>query len=175
MRPKFLTKLILVVLALAAGGVVRAQDRQVVYLRGQDGHGRAFDLQHTRGQVVALTFASRYTRDEADKVHNALLNHSADGDLVVVNVVDFMGIPGMFHGYARRKAAEHDQVGKIIHVVDEDGQLRRDFQVDPGKRVDIFVIDREGALRGRFTGAVQVDDAIRLVDQLRTSTAQLTR
>ena len=145
---------------------------QVVWLRAQDGHGRMFDLERVRGQVVAITFASRYTRDEADKIHHALLNHAAYGDMVVVNVVDFVGIPGMFHGYARRKAAEHDLEGRIYHVLDEQGELRRAFQTDPGKRVDILVLDREGALRGRFVGERQLEDALRLVDQLRTSTAR---
>jgi hypothetical protein len=160
-------------LALATGGRVHADGHEVVWLRAQDGHGRPFDLQRVRGQVVALTFASRYTRDEADRVHAALLNHAAEGDMVVVNVVDLMGIPGIFHGYARRKAAEHDREGRIIHVVDEEGELRRNFQVDPRKRVDILVLDREGTLRGRFAGAGQLEDAIRLVDQLRVSSAQL--
>src|SRR5262249_48634180 len=97
----------------------------VVSLRAQDGHGRVFDLTSLRGRVVAVTFASRYTRDEADRVHAGLLEHAAQGDMLVVNVVDLMGVPGLFHSYARRKAAEHDQAGRIVHVIDEHGDLRR--------------------------------------------------
>jgi hypothetical protein len=144
--------------------------REVVCLRAQDGHGRAFDLDQYRGHVVAITFASRYTRDEADRVNHLLAEHAAEGDLLVVNVVDLMGVPGLFHGYARRKAAEHDQAGRILHVIDEHGELRRNFGADPGKRVDILVVDRDGTLRGRFIGA-QAEEARRLVDQLRAGQA----
>jgi hypothetical protein len=152
-----------------------AQEGQTIAFTAQDGHGRAFQLEHMRGQVVAITFASRYTREEADRIHQQLLGHAAAGDMVVVNVVDLMGVPGIFHGYARRKAAEHDKEGRIVHIIDEHGELRARFQADPRQRVDIMVVDREGQLRGRFTGAAQLEDAIRLVDQLRTSTAQLAR
>jgi hypothetical protein len=152
-------------------GVVRADEAKLVTLHALDAHGHPFDIESTRGQVVALTFASRYTREEADRVNQALLGHAAQGDLIVVSVVDLMGIPGIFHGYARRKAAEHDQAGRVYHVVDENGELRRAFAADPGKRVDILVIDRAGALRGRFTGQRELDGALRLVDELRDSTA----
>lgn len=145
---------------------------ELVSFHAQDGRGRAFQLERMRGQVVAITFASRYTREEADRIHRELLAHVAVGELVVVNVVDLMGIPGIFHGYARRKAAEHDRPGSIVHVIDEHGELRGRFRADPGKRVDIIVVDREGQLRGRFAGAAQLDGALRLVDQLRTSSAQ---
>jgi hypothetical protein len=89
----------------------------------------------------------------------------------VVSIVDLVGVPSLFHGYARRKVAEHDQEGRIRHLIDEQGRLRRAFQVQPDKRVDILVIDRGGALRGRYTGRQQLDEAIRLIDQLRASHA----
>jgi hypothetical protein len=169
-------KLMVMLLGLSLAAVpVRAdgQEGQLVSFQAQDGHGRAFQLERMRGQVVAITFASRYTREEADRVHQQLLGHAAGGDMVVVNVVDLMGVPGIFHGYARRKAAEHDKEGRIVHVIDEQGALRTRFQTDPRQRVDIIVVDREGQLRGHFAGASQVEDALRLVDQLRTSSAQL--
>lgn len=166
--------LVVLVAALSASGAAFGGEasRQVVALRGHDGRGNQFDLSSVRGQVVAVTFASRFTRSEADRVNNALMSHAAEGDMMVINVVDFGGIPSLFHGYARRKAAEHDLPGKIYHLADESGDIRRQFQVDPGKRVDILIIDREGSLRGRFTGSGQIEDAVRLVNQLRTSTAQ---
>jgi hypothetical protein len=61
----------------------------------------------------------------------------------------------------------------VHHVVDESGLLRRLFRVEPNKRVDIFVIDRDGALRGRYSGEKQLEEAVRLVDELRDSTASL--
>lgn len=167
-----LASALVALLAVSGAQAVRGDERRddrFVALRAEDAHGRPFDLERTRGQVVALTFASRYTREEADRVHAALLSHAA-GDVLVVNVVDFMGIPGLFRGYARRKTAEHDGAN-VIHLVDESGQLRRLFGADPGHRVDILVIDRMGQLRGRFAGQTQLEEAVRLVDQLRTSTA----
>jgi hypothetical protein len=163
---------LLLILALVAPLHATAQE---IAFTAQDGHGRAFQMERMRGQVVAITFASRYTREEADRIHTVLLAHAAVGDMVVVNVVDLMGVPGIFHGYARRKAAEHDREGRIVHVIDEHGDLRTRFQADPRQRVDIIVVDKEGQLRGRFCGAGQIEDALRLVDQLRTQSAQLNR
>ena len=156
---------------LFASPVLADGPSAVVTLRAHDGHGRPFDLSQLRGEVVAITFASRYTREEADRVHNQLVNHTARGDMLVVNVVDLMGVPSWFHGYARRKAAEHDREGRILHVIDEGGELRRAFQADPGKRVDILVIDRDGHLRGRFVGTAQLDAALELVERLRSGSA----
>lgn len=165
-------RLVSTVLALSLlVGTAHAEAQQQVSLRGCDGHGRPVDLEALRGQVVAVTFASRYTSREADKINAALLRHADAGDMVVITVVDFAGVPSLFYGYARRKAAEHDQPGRIIHLMDEHGELRRRFQVEPKKRVDIFIIDRQGFLRGRFTGERQLEEAVRLVDVLRTSSA----
>jgi hypothetical protein len=160
-----------VALLLAAATVAGASARQLVWLRGCDGRGRPFDLLQLRGQVVALTFASRYTRDEGAAINNALVARANGGDLEVVSVVDLVGVPSLFQGYAKRKIAEHDQEGRIRHLIDEQGRLRRAFQVQPDKRVDILIIDRQGALRGRYTGRQQLDEAFRLIDQLRGSQA----
>jgi len=40
-------------------------------------------------------------------------------------------------------------------------------------RVDILIIDKEGELRGRFSGWGQLDAAQQLINQLRQSTASL--
>jgi hypothetical protein len=152
---------LLVTIAPRAFGDTAAQ----VWLRGWDGRGQEFDLSSVRGRFVALTFCSRFTKDEAAKVHDAL---TARGDVMVVSVVDFAGVPSFAYGYARRKIAEHDQAGHIVHLVDEQGGLKRAFQTDPERRVDILVIGRDGALKGRFRGE-QVADALRLLDQLRGS------
>jgi hypothetical protein len=139
---------------------------QMVVLTGTDGRGHPFDLAEMRGQVVAITFASRTTREEADRVHAALLAREAR--LVVVSVVDLAGIPSLFHGYARRKAAEHDQAGRIVHVIDERGEVKRRFSAEPQRRVDILVVGPDGELRGRFESG-QLDSVLRLVDSLRIS------
>jgi hypothetical protein len=170
-RGKFCLVLgVVAALAAAAAAPSSANETLRVWLRGFDGRGQAFDLANVRGKLVALTFCSRFTKDEAAKVHGAL---TQSGDVMVVSVVDFAGVPSFAHGYARRKIAEHDLTGRLVHLVDEQGGLKRAFQTDPERRVDIFVIDRDGALRGRFLGEKQVNDAIRLIQQLRVSSASL--
>ena len=153
--------------AVAAPSPLRAQGPAVA-LQAADARGRRFDLASLRGNVVAVTFVSRYTRDEAARVHDAL---GARDDVKLVAVVDFVGIPGFVHGYARRKVAEADNE-HIQHLLDEHGDLGRRFGARPDKRVDIFVIDRGGGMRGHFEGARQLDDALRLIDELRTATAE---
>lgn len=161
--------------ALAAPAFADGPPQKVVWLQGHDGRGRAFDLASLRGRVVAITFASRYTAHEADRIHAALLAHAAQGGLEVVNVVDLVGVPSLFHGYARRKVAEHDRPGRILHLVDEHGRLRRAFGVEPAHRVDILIIDRHGALRGRFAGQAELAQALRLLDTLDPASAAIDR
>jgi hypothetical protein len=115
-----------------------------------------------------VTFVSRYTQDEAAKVNDALTSRS---DVKVVSIVDFVGIPSFVHGYARRKVAEADD-GRVQHLCDEHGVLRKRFGAHPKKYVDIFIVDRDGLLRGRFEGARQLDDALRLLDEVRAAHAQ---
>lgn len=146
----------------AAGGAT------LVTLRAPDGRGHPFDLASLRGSVVAVTFVSRYTQEEAAKVNEALTTRS---DVKVVSIVDFMGIPSFVHGYARRKVAEADD-GRVQHLCDEHGRLRKRFDAHPDKYVDIFVIDRDGVLRGRFEGARELDAALRLLDEVRSAHAE---
>ena len=143
-----------------------AEPKQLVWLDARDGYGRPFQMEQMRGQVVAVTFASRYTRAEASRINDALANRDAR----VISVIDFTGIPSMFHRYAKRKVAEHDQPDRIRHLVDARGALRQLFGVDPVRRVDILLIDREGALRGRYCGETQLKEALKLLAELTTST-----
>jgi hypothetical protein len=135
-------------------------------LRGHDGLGREFALADLRGQVVALTFVSRYTRDESARINNQLSARARE--VAVVTVVDLIGIPSFAHGYARRRIAEADAAGGR-HVVDDQGALRRALGAQPDKQVDIYIIDRDGTLRGRYVGERQLPEALRLVDALRSS------
>jgi hypothetical protein len=159
--------LLLLTMCLLATPAALAQG-PVVALRAPDAHGRAFDLESLRGNVVAVTFVSRYTQDEAARINDAL--GARGGDVKVVSVVDFIGIPGFVHNYARRKMAEAD--GRVQHLCDEHGDLRRRFGAHSDKHVDIFIVDRDGGLRGRFEGQRQLEAALRLIDEVRTSTAQ---
>jgi hypothetical protein len=165
-----LTAVPLVLIAsLGVPEVARAQGPTVVALQAPDGRGHPFDLTTLRGNVVAVTFVSRYTQDEAAKINDAL---GTRGDVKIVSVIDFVGIPGFAHGYARRKAAEADGRGRVQHLCDERGELRRRFDAHPDKRVDILIVGRDGELRGRFAGLGQLDGALRLLDEVRAARAE---
>jgi hypothetical protein len=140
----------------------RADTPLALALQGVDARGHSFDLASLRGSVVAVTFVSRYTQDEALRVHEALGSHS---DVKVVSIVDFVGIPELVFDFVRRKVAEAD--GRVQHLCDERGELGRRFGTQPDKRVDILVIGRDGVLRGRFHGAAQLAGARRLIDEVR--------
>jgi hypothetical protein len=174
---RFVRSTVLSVLLVAALGGGAAQARvtqpstQLVSLQLPDGHGRPFDIASLRGSVVAVAFVSRYTQDEAARVIDALKTRP---DVKVVTVVDFMGIPGFVHGYAKRKVAEADGDGRVQHRCDEHGSLRARFEAHPRKHVDIYVIDRDGMMRGRFEGAQQLDGALRLLDEVRGTRADVT-
>ena len=159
MRPTILALLLLASTTALAQGPVLA-------LAAPDAHGRAFDLASLRGNVVAVTVVSRYTHDEALRINRAL---GARGDVKVVSVVDFIGIPRFVHAYARRKVAEAD--GRVQHLCDDDGALGRRLGAHPDQHVDIFIVDRDGGLRGRFEGAQQLEAALRLLDEVRTAQA----
>ena len=154
-------------LFLACASFAAHAQGPVLALQSADAHGRTFDLSSLRGNVVAVTFVSRYTQDEGQKINGAL---GSRGDVKVVSVVDFTGIPGFVHGYARKKVAEAD--GRVQHLCDEAGTLGRRLGAHPSKHVDIFIIDRDGGLRGRFEGQGQLGSALRLLDEVRTSSAQ---
>ena len=129
-----------------------------------DADGHSFALTATRGRPVALIVVSRYTRKDAERINDVLTPLA--GHVEVITAVDFMGIPGLFHGYARRKIHEAQQRSPIRMLVDEHGQWRRFFGVAPDKRVDILVLDRAGMLRGRFAGPKEAHAALDLIRTL---------
>jgi hypothetical protein len=149
-------------------GPARAGD-QLALLRATDAHGQPLDPAKLRGEVVAVTFCSRYTQREVAGINDRLQAAARPGDSEVVSVIDFDGIPHLFHDYAKRKVRESEKPGGVKHVLDEDGKLKRVFNTDPRRRVDILVLDRDGTVRGHFIGAGQVDDAVRLMNDLRRS------
>lgn len=158
-------RLVVTLAFLLAAPVALAQG-PVMEFSAADAHGHSFDLTALRGNVVAVTFVSRYTQDEAARINDAL---GARRDVKVVSVVDFMGIPGFVHNYARKKVAEAD--GRVQHLCDEEGHLRKQLGVHPDKHVDIFIIDRDGGLRGRFEGQQQLSGALRMLDEVRAAEA----
>ena len=129
-----------------------------------DANGQSYALDGVRGRPVALIVTSRYTRKDAERINDALTPLA--GHVEVITAVDFMGIPGLFHGYARRKIREAQTRSPIHMLVDEHGQWRRFFGVAPDKRVDILVLDRDGMLRGRFAGPKEIHAALDLIQTL---------
>jgi hypothetical protein len=158
---------LVVALALLLAAPVALAQGPVVEFQAADARGHAFDLTALRGNVVAVTFVSRYTQDEAARINEAL---GARNDVKIVSVVDFIGIPGFVHGYARKKMAEAD--GRVQHLCDEHGQLRKQFGTHPDKHVDILIIDRDGGLRGRFEGAQQLSGALRMLEEVHAEAAR---
>jgi hypothetical protein len=130
-----------------------------------DPNGAPYALAASRGRPIALIVVSRYTRKDAERI-NDVLTPIAGNNVEVITAVDFMGIPGLFHGYARRKIREAQSHSRIRMLVDEHGQWRRWFGVAPDKRVDILVLDRSGMLRGRFSGPKEAHAALDLIRTL---------
>lgn len=147
-----------------------ARADQLALLRAVDAHGQPLDPAKLRGEVVAVTFCSRYTQREVGAINERLQAAARPGDTEVISVIDFEGIPRLFHDYARRRVRESEQKGGgVKHLIDEQGKLKHLFDADPRRRIDILVLDREGNVRGHFIGAGQVDDAMRLMNDLRRS------
>jgi len=137
-----------------------------VSLHARDANGKPFTLESQRGKVVALTFASKSTKDELAKVDEALAKH-AGADFEVVSVIDLENVPGIGKGIARKKVADNDRPGEVKLVVDPDGELARSLNVDPKSHVDIFVIDRHGTLRGHYDGTRGLANAEKKIARLR--------
>jgi hypothetical protein len=141
---------------------------QYAWLHGFDAHGREVTLGSLRGQVVALTFVGKDTRDEGKDINDELNELAEPNKMTVVSVVDLEGVPGFAHGTAMKKIAESDRTG-LVHLVDDQGRLKQAFDVDPTKQVTILVLDREGAVRGRFDGEMSLVRAKKLIEQLKAS------
>jgi hypothetical protein len=96
-----------------------------------------------------------------------LVAHTQPGEFSVVTIVDFVGIPPLFHGFALDQVAKHDLPGRAKLLVDEHSVLHESFAALPAQRVDILVIDRDGTLRGRYTGFQEVTAALNQIEALR--------
>ena len=137
-----------------------------VSLHARDANGKPFRLESQRGKVVAVTFASKSTKDELAKIDQALAQRSGR-DFEVVSVIDFENVPGVGKEIARKKVAEHDRPGEVKLVIDPEGELARSLNADPKSRVDILVIDKRGTVRGRYNGTSGLAAAEKKIAQLR--------
>jgi cytochrome oxidase Cu insertion factor (SCO1/SenC/PrrC family) len=124
-----------------------------VLLRGQDAHGRWFDLSSLRGRMVVITFGSRHTEKRARAINDRLAKSA-----LVVNVVDLRGVPDIAHKLALQKIRESDR-DQMRHLVDENGEIARGFDADTRHHVDMLIVDRRGRLVGRYTDEAQLPEA----------------
>jgi hypothetical protein len=120
-----------------------------VWLRGYDTRGNEVRLGALRGQVVALTFVARDQGDEGSALNHALAHHTR-----VLSVVEQPGL---------------EDAPNLTHLSDEAGRLKQAFAVERAKKVAVLVLDREGAVRGRFEGYAALTDALRLVEKLESA------
>ena len=151
--------------ALSYTVTAAVEEPQYAWLHGFDARGNQITLGSMRGQVVALTFVGRNTREEAEAINEELGRLVEPGRMSVISVVDLEDVPSIGHGMALHKIAESDRPG-LIHLVDDAGRLKDAFHVDPTRRVSILVLDRQGQLRGRFEGEMQLPAAIKLIHEL---------
>ena len=150
---------------LALSGSVASADP--LHLEAPDSHGAIWRVDAAHGRPVAIALTSRYSRREAERV-NAVLEPLAGGNATIVCIIDFGGIPSLFHNYARHKVAEAAARSPIVFLVDEHSRLREPLHSHPERRVDILVLDGTGQLRGHFTGESQLSAATALLARLAT-------
>src|SRR4051812_48416661 len=100
---------------MATGALATAAPLTV---NGTAATGGEFRLDATRGRIVTITLVSRYTRGELERVNDAL-KADLGRDTELVTVVDFVGIPHMFQGIARRRIAEASRTTPVQFVVDD--------------------------------------------------------
>ena len=154
--------------ALSYTVTAAVEEPQYAWLHGFDARGREITLGSLRGQVVAVTFVGKKTRDEATDINDDLAKQAEPGRMSVVSVVDLEDVPHFGRNTALNKIAESDRPG-LVHLVDEAGRLKESFGVDPARQVTILVIDRDGAVRGRFQGEAGLPAALKLIEQLKAS------
>jgi hypothetical protein len=135
-------------------------------LRGVDVRGQPFSLASQHGNVSVLIMTSRHTRGPAEPVIRALGPVAADGRAKVACVVDLMDVPRIFHGYAQNKIREGTRTSPIRYLAVNDDSWRKALAAAPERRVDIFVFDRQGLLRGHFDGCTQLEAAMGLIETI---------
>ena len=132
------------------------------------------------GNVVVVNVVSRYTEKESYFVNWRLGTRLREGDFRMITVIDFIGIPrwGWIYNLARKRILkettkaneklEKEHIAPVKYICDMKEQLRGRLEpnADPRHHVDIYVIDKNGEMRGHFNGAKEIDAAIKLIDEL---------
>jgi hypothetical protein len=165
---------------------------QPVKIEGPGPSWEWYQTDKLRGNVVVITVVSRYTEKESYQVSWKLGTRLRDGDFKMITVIDFIGIPrfGFIYNIARKRILKETTVAnrelvdkglspvKYICDMKEDNEdadkirhagrqtLREQLAADPRHRVDIIVLGRDGEIAGHFNGIKQIDEAIKLIDEL---------
>ena len=155
-----------------------AASAEPVKIEGPGPNWEWYQTDKLHGNVVVITVVSRYTEKESYQVNWRLGTRLKDGDFRMVTVIDFIGIPKFSFIYniarnrilkettkANEELVKHN-VSPVEYICDMNMVLRGPLQSDPRHRVDIIVIDRNGEVRGHFNGIREIDQAIKLIDNL---------
>lgn len=120
------------------------------------------------GNVVVITVVSRYTEKESYFVNWKLGTRLRDGDFRMLTVIDFIGIPrfGFIYNIARKRISKETAGSQVEFICDTTEKIRDVLHADPRHRVDIIVLDRNGMIRGHFNGAQEIEQALKLIDEL---------
>lgn len=149
-------------------------------IRAASNDGEWIQSDKLRGNVVVVNVVSRYTEKESYFVNWKLGTRLRDGDFRMITIIDFIGIPrfGFIYNIARKRilsetSKSNDELIKkniapVKYICDMKETLRNKLQpnADPKHHVDIYVLDKDGIMRGHFNGAKEIDAAIKLIDQL---------
>lgn len=149
-------------------------------IRAASNDGEWIQSDKLRGNVVVINVVSRYTEKESYYVSWKLGTRLRDGDLRQITIIDFIGIPrlGFIYNFARGRILKETtksneelakkNIAPIKYICDMKETLRNQLQpnADPRHHVDIYVLDKQGVMRGHFNGAKEIDAAIKLIDQL---------
>jgi hypothetical protein len=148
---------------ILAATVLLAGTAHAAVLEASDPGLRDALVQRAGGRPTVLVVVSRYTRQEGERVTARL---SAARDIHGACVIDFVGIPRLFHGYARGKVTQGSAGSPLSFAVDADGSMRSELGLDPKHQVELVVLDSAGVMRGHYVGEVQLDAALQAARKL---------
>lgn len=178
MRFSIIAAILLSSVLASAQQPIKVEGPDPVRAASNDGEWIQSDKFH--GNVVVINVVSRYTEKESYFVNWKLGTRLRDGDFRMITIIDFIGIPrfGFIYNLARNRILKETtksneelakkNVAPIKYICDMKEVLRGSLEppADPRHHVDIYVLDKNGVLRGHFNGAQEIDKAIALIDTL---------
>lgn len=146
-------------LLLAAALAHGPAEAAPVRLTATDVHGRPFSTVDPRGRVVVLVLISRHNREASEPILRRLRPLAASGRVSVAGVIDFGGIPRMFHGFAERRMRDRTRASPIHYIAERDGRIHGTLGRARGG-VEVLVLSPQGELERRFDGTRQLDELV---------------